>query len=244
MTVAVVAIDGPSGAGKSTVARRLAAALGWDYLDTGAMYRAIALKADRLGIALDDDPGLGLLCRETEISLRRAPDGGLRVVLDGEDVTEAIREHRVSELASRVSARLPVREAMTRYQRRLGEAAPSVLEGRDIGTVVFPDALVKVFLTASLEERARRRAQELMGRGQRVAYEDVLEDLRSRDANDSSREHAPLRPAPGSLQIDTTGMNVDEAVGKVIRAVRACLATSFVPKPPEIFSGEAGGPDR
>jgi cytidylate kinase len=223
VTVTVVAIDGPSGAGKSTVARRVAAAVGWEYIDTGAMYRAIGLKADRLGIAHDDDPGLEALCHETQISLRRLPDGSLRVVLDGEDVTETIREHRVSELASRVSARLPVREAMTRFQRRLGEAAPSVLEGRDIGTIVFPDALVKIFLTASVEERARRRAEELTRRGEQVAYEDVLADVRQRDTNDSSREYAPLRPAPGSLWIDTTQMTIEEAVREVIRAVGAAV---------------------
>jgi cytidylate kinase len=223
MTIRVVALDGPSGAGKSTVARRLAARLGWNYVDTGAMYRSIGLKADALGVALDDDASLEELCCATEIGLDRAPDGSPRVTLDGEDVTLRIREHRVSELASRVSARRPVRAAMTRFQRQLGEAAPSVLEGRDIGTVVFPDALVKVFLTASAEERARRRSEELRGRGQSVRFEEVLADIRRRDANDSSREHAPLRAAGDAVRLDTSGLSIDEAVETLTRLVRNAL---------------------
>lgn len=212
----VVAIDGPSGAGKSTVARGAAARLGWNYIDTGAMYRAIGLKADREGVSLDDDPRLDALCRNTALELRRDEDGTLRVFLDGQDVSEAIREHRVSDLASRVSARRPVREAMSRYQRRLGSAAPSVLEGRDIGTVVFPDAQVKIFLTASDEERARRRTLELRARGQTVQREDVLRDLQQRDRNDSTREHAPLKAAPDAHVLDTTGLSVDEVVERVV----------------------------
>lgn len=216
----VVAIDGPSGAGKSTVARLLAEHLGWNHVDTGAMYRSIGLKADRLGVALDDDEALELLCRETTLDLRRGADGAARVLLDGEDVTEAIREHRVSDLASRVSARRPVREAMARYQRRLGETAPSVLEGRDIGTVVFPDALLKVFLTAADEERARRRTAELASRGQEARYEDVLADIRERDHQDSSREHAPLRPADDARVVDTTGLPISRVVEELAELVR------------------------
>ncbi len=216
MTVRVVAIDGPSGAGKSTVARLLARRLGWTYIDTGAMYRAIGLKADRRGVDLEDDAALERLCRETRLELRPDPEGGVRVYLDGEDVSEAIREHRVSDLASRVSARKPVREAMGRFQRRLGEAAPAVLEGRDIGTVIFPDAILKVFLTASDEERARRRARELRERGQEVDYDTVLADIRRRDAHDSSRVHAPLRPAPDAVRLDTTGMDVGQVVERLV----------------------------
>ncbi|GAB4260334.1 (d)CMP kinase [Deferrisoma sp.] len=216
----VVAIDGPSGAGKSTVARAVARALGWTYVDTGAMYRAVGLKADREGVALDDDAGLDALCRMTRIEFREDAEGQNRIFLDGEDVSEAIREHRVSDLASRVSARKPVREAMGRYQRRLGERSPSVLEGRDIGTVIFPDARVKVFLTASAEERARRRTEELRQRGQEVAYERVLADIEARDRNDSSRAHAPLRPAEDAVVIDTTGLPVEEVVARIVNLVR------------------------
>lgn len=232
MTYPIVAIDGPSGAGKSTVARRLAARLGWNYIDTGAMYRSIGLKADRLGIALDDDTGLECLCRMTRLELVRREDGSDGIIMDGEDVSEAIRQHRVSALASRVSARRPVREAMVRFQRELGQAAPSVLEGRDIGTVVFPDCLLKIFLTASDEERARRRAEELRRRGQKVAYEDVLDDIRKRDTDDSAREHAPLRPAADAHRVDTTGLCVEEVVARVARMVEEALqATANAPEP-------------
>lgn len=221
--LAVVAIDGPSGAGKSTVARLLAERLGWNHVDTGAMYRSIGLKADRVGLALDDDEGLERLCRETTLDLRRGADGAARVFLDGEDVTEAIREHRVSELASRVSARRPVREAMARYQRRLGASAPAVVEGRDMGTVVFPDALLKVFLTAAAEERARRRTAELASRGQEARYEDVLADIRARDRQDSSREYAPLRPADDARVVDTTGLPITRVVEEIAELVKGAL---------------------
>ncbi len=220
----VVAIDGPSGAGKSTVARRLAAHLGWRYIDTGAMYRSVGLKADRAGVSLLDDAALAALCAGTSIDLVPQPGGELAVLLDGEDVSRAIREHRVSDLASRVSARRPVRDAMAGYQRRLGEAAPSVLEGRDIGTVVFPDALLKVYLTASDEERARRRAEELRGRGEGVDPATVLADIRQRDAADRSRAHAPLRAAADALRVDTTGRSIEQVVQQLAEAVAQRLA--------------------
>ncbi|MBI5014286.1 MAG: (d)CMP kinase [Deltaproteobacteria bacterium] len=219
----VVAVDGPSGAGKSTVARSLAGRLGWNHVDTGAMYRSIGLKADRLGVALDDDAALEAVCRETRLELGRRPDGTLAVLLDGEDVSEAIREHRVSELASRVSARAPVRAAMTGYQRELGLASPSVLEGRDIGTVVFPDAVLKVYLTASDLERAERRARELELRGEPVDREQLLGDLRERDRADSVRAHAPLRQAPDAVVVDTTGRGVDEVVELLVQLVHEAV---------------------
>lgn len=224
MSVRVVAIDGPSGAGKSTVARRLAARLGWQHIDTGAMYRAVGLKADRRGVDFRDDGALERLCGETAIELRPSADGSPRVFLDGEDVSAAIREHRVSELASRVSTRRPVRSAMARYQRELGEARPSVLEGRDIGTVVFPDALLKIYLTATGEERARRRTAELSARGQAVDAAAVLADLRARDEQDSSREHAPLRAAADARVVDTTGLTVDQVVEHLAALVAKALA--------------------
>ncbi|MBI5442989.1 MAG: (d)CMP kinase [Deltaproteobacteria bacterium] len=224
----VVAIDGPSGAGKSTTARALAERLGWNYIDTGAMYRSIGLKADRLGISLQDDEGLERMLRTTKVELRRNAEGTLRILLDGEDVSEAIREHRVSSLASLVSARRPVREAMAGFQRSLGCAAPSVLEGRDIGTVVFPDALLKLYLLASPEERARRRAAELSTRGQPVSAEDVLRDIRRRDEDDSSREHAPLRAAADAVEVDTTSLTATEVIERLEALVRARLPGSDV----------------
>ena len=219
----VVAIDGPSGAGKSTVARTLAARLGWSYIDTGAMYRSVGLKADRLGVPLDDDPALARLCAATRIDVTPDPAGGVRVLLDGEDVSAVIREHRVSELASRVSARRPVREAMTGYQRQLGERHPAVLEGRDIGTVVFPDAFVKIFLTAAAEERARRRTEELRSRGQPADEGSVLADIRRRDEQDSGRVHAPLRPAADAVLVDTTGLGVEAVVHRLVEIVEMGL---------------------
>jgi len=210
--LAVVAIDGPAGAGKSTVAKAVAKALGWGYLDTGAMYRAIGLKADRLGIALDDDTALSRMCRETVLEMERSGEGDLRILLDGEDVSRAIRENRVSDLASRVSARKPVREAMSGFQRRVGAAGPTVAEGRDMGTVVFPDALVKVFLTADPEKRADRRVRDLEAMGQEANREKILAEIIARDASDSSREHAPLKPASDSVLVDTSIMTVDEVV--------------------------------
>jgi cytidylate kinase len=222
--VLVVAVDGPSGAGKTTVARRLAERLGWNHIDTGAMYRSIGLKADRLGVALDDDQALESLCRGTQLEFVRCDDGTRRVLLDGEDVSEAIREHRVSDLASRVSARKPVREAMTRYQRALGLVSPSVLEGRDIGTVVFPDAFLKIYLTASDEERAERRARELEARGQTMDPARLLRDIQARDRSDSAREHAPLRPAEDSVVYDTTGQGIEEVVEALTRLAEEALS--------------------
>jgi len=224
----VVAIDGPSGAGKSTVARALAARLGWSYIDTGAMYRSVGLKADRSGVPLDDDPALERLCAETRIDLVPEPAGGGRVLLDGEDVSAAIREHRVSELASRVSARRPVRDAMTGYQRRLGERHPAVLEGRDIGTVVFPDALVKIFLTAAAEERARRRTEELLSRGQPADEDSILADILRRDQQDSDRAHAPLRPAADAMQVDTTGLTIESVVDRLVEIVESGLGSGKI----------------
>jgi cytidylate kinase len=208
----VIAIDGPSGAGKSTVAKAVAASLGWSYLDTGAMYRAVGLKADRAGVAFDDDRELERLCAATEITF--TPQG--QVLLDGDDVSALIREHRVSDLASRVSARKPVRAAMGSFQRAIGEATPTVAEGRDMGTVIFPDARLKVFLTADAPTRARRRTLELESRGQTPDYESILADIEERDNNDSTREHAPLKAAQDARLLDTSGIGVDEVVQAVV----------------------------
>lgn len=198
----VVAIDGPAGAGKSTVARASARALGFTYLDSGAMYRAVGLMAQRHGGAASE--------RAEELDIRL----GDRVLVNGEDVTEAIRTPEVSEAASKVATNPAVREALVKKQRELLSDGDWVAEGRDIGTVVAPDAAVKVFLTASPEERARRRAEELGTDAQTV-----LKDQALRDAQDMEREHSPLMAAPGAVQLDTSGLSVDEVVDRIVGLV-------------------------
>jgi CMP/dCMP kinase len=206
----VIAIDGPAGAGKSTVARAAAAALGFTYLDSGAMYRCVALAGIERGADLDDPGEMGELAGGLEFTL-----DGQRVLLDGRDVSAAIREPRVSDAASRVSVHPPVREALVAEQRRLIESGRYVAEGRDIGTVVSPEAPLKVFLTASAEERARRRAAQS---GEEMAT--VLAAQRERDARDESREHSALRPAPDAVELDTTGMSLEEVVERIVRLAR------------------------
>lgn len=198
----VVAIDGPAGAGKSTVARAVARALGFTYLDSGAMYRSVALAALRRGA----EPAA--VASSVRIEL------GDRVRLDGCDVTEAIRSPPISEEASRVAVDPAVRAAMANQQRRLLASGDWVAEGRDIGTVVAPGAEVKIFLTASAAERARRRAAELG-----IDPQTVLAELEVRDRRDSTREHSPLAPAPGANVIDTTGLTLDEVVGRIVTLV-------------------------
>lgn len=198
----VVAIDGPAGAGKSTVARAVAQALGFTYLDTGAMYRCVGLAAARRGVAPAD------VAATVRIEL------GERVLLDGEDVTEAIRTPEASEGASRAAADPAVREAMVAQQQRIVAAGDWVAEGRDIGTVVAPDAAVKVFLTASPEERARRRAEQI---GADVAT--VLAEQAIRDERDSTREHAPLAAAADAVELDTTGLTLEDVVARVTALV-------------------------
>jgi cytidylate kinase len=206
----VIAIDGPAGAGKSTVARAVAAALGFTYLDSGAMYRCVALAGIEAGAELDDAEEMGRLAGLLRIEL-----DGDRVSLDGRDVSAAIREPRVTEAASRVSVHPPVREAMVARQRELIAAGRYVAEGRDIGTVVSPDAPLKVFLTASAEERARRRAAQT---GEDAAA--VLAAQRERDERDETREHSALRAADDAVEIDTTGLGLDEVVARVVALAR------------------------
>ncbi len=206
----VIAIDGPAGAGKSTVARGVAAALGFTYLDSGAMYRSVALAALDTGSDPDDPEVMGDLAGRIEIGME-----GERITLDGDDVSERIRTPEVSAAASRVSVHPAVREALVRRQRALIEAADYVAEGRDIGTVVSPDAPLKVFLTASEEERARRRAAE--------SGEDpsaVLAAQRDRDGRDRDREHGALRPAGDAVELDTTGLAIRDVVARVVDMAR------------------------
>lgn len=215
----IVAIDGPAGAGKSTLARRIAARLGYLYIDTGAMYRAVALWAERNGIAIDEALKLEQLALAAEIELRSNP---LSVTLNGEDVTEAIRRPEMSQAASKASAIPGVRRALVEKQRRMGEQNSIVMEGRDIGTVVFPDATIKIFLDAAPEVRARRRLEELTSKGQsQLTFEGVLKDINERDHRDRSRSEAPLMQAPDAEYIDSSSNSIEEVEERLLTLVRS-----------------------
>jgi cytidylate kinase len=219
----IVAIDGPAGAGKSTVARRLADALGFVLVDTGAMYRAVALAAQRAGVGWSEGAVVGEIA--ASIVARRAlvferdPEKGVRVWLDGEDVTGAIRVPEVGMGASTVSAHKQVRDALLDMQRQAGQGGGVVLEGRDIGTVVFPDAEVKFFLTARPEVRARRRYDELAAKGAHTTLEETVEEVRRRDEQDTTRLLAPLRRAADATLLDDSDITVDETVARMVALV-------------------------
>lgn len=215
----VITIDGPAAAGKSTTARAVAARLGVLYLDTGALYRALALKVMENGVKAEDLGQIDQCLRETEIELSGEP-GKPRVWLDGAEVSEALRTPAVSELASRLAALAIVRARLGEIQRGIAERGPLVAEGRDLGTVVFPEAAVKIYLDADLETRARRRHRELQSRGIPATLEQVREDLERRDHRDQGRVEAPLRPAEDAVVVDTTGMTPEAQVEAVLEAVR------------------------
>ena len=214
-----IAIDGPSGAGKSTVAKALAKKLGYTYIDTGAMYRAVALKAREKGIRTDEETSLNTLASSLRISFLSDPSD-TRVFCDGEDVTEAIRSPEMGVLASDISRKRGVREALVQRQREMGEGGGAVMEGRDIGTVVFPHAQVKFYLDALPEERARRRFRELTEKGLKVGFQEILQEVVTRDQNDMSRDVSPLRKADDAVLIDSTHRSVDEVVEEMVRWVR------------------------
>lgn len=220
----VIAIDGPSGAGKSTVAHLLAERLGYLQIDTGAMYRAVAWLLDQAGIDPDDLEAVKRLCSTVDIRLERQA-GLQRVIANGQDVSALIRTPEMSLMTSRVSALRPVREAMMQAQRRMGARGGVVLEGRDIGTVVFPDADVKFFLSASAEERGRRRYLELAARGQQVTLEETVRAVAERDLQDSQRDLAPLRMAADAIAVDSSGRSVDEVLDSMVDACRNTLRT-------------------
>ena len=216
----VVAIDGPSGAGKSTVARAIAKELGLLYLDTGALYRAVAWKAAQTGIDPTDTNAMTALCDATSITLMPDGDGGNRVLVDGEDVSDQIRTQSVARLASDVSAQPCVRAALLNLQRRMGDEGGVVLDGRDIGTVVFPDADVKIYLDADPEERAERRFNELTARGEKADLATILAEVNARDEADKNRAIAPLKQAADADVIDSTAMGVDEVIEHICFIVR------------------------
>ena len=221
----IVAIDGPAGAGKSTVSKLLARRLGFVLVDTGAIYRCVALLAIRANVALDDDAKLVALLGDLEVSFAVVGDE-LRVMLGKEDVSSTIRTPEVSMAASKVSSRPPVRSGLLSLQRRLALEAErgAILEGRDIGTVVFPDADLKFFLEARPEARARRRYEELFQKGVEISFDDVLADQTKRDRDDSSRAVAPLKAALDAIHVDSTKMPISEVVQAMEKVIRDRLA--------------------
>ncbi len=214
-----IAIDGPAGAGKSTVARALAEKLGYTYIDTGAMYRAVTLMALRKGIDLRDRESLTQMARTVSIELIPGCHGGPKVLLNGTDVSEDIRNQRVSQNVSLVAMAPGVRKHLVELQRAMASRGGVVMEGRDIGTVVLPDAPVKIFLTASHQERARRRREELAAKGNIIAQEQMEKEIITRDQLDSTRAADPLIQAAGAVQIDSTFFSVDEVVAMIMALI-------------------------
>ncbi|MEV2226218.1 (d)CMP kinase [Nocardia vinacea] len=218
-TPLVVAMDGPSGTGKSSVSRRLATRLDASYLDTGAMYRVATLRVLRAGVELTDSAAIGAAVKELPLTIGTDPSREL-ILLDGEDVSSEIRGNAVTRAVSAVSAVAEVRELLVALQREIASAAQRiVVEGRDIGTVVLPDADAKIYLTASAEARAQRRNQQNIAEGRGDDYEGVLADVQRRDTLDSTRTVSPLRPADDAVQVDTSELNMDEVIDELYRVV-------------------------
>jgi len=216
----IIAIDGPAGAGKSTIARMIARKLSFLYIDTGAIYRALTLKVLEKQINISDVNAIVDTAAATVIDLINSQDGSLKVFLDGRDVSREIRQPRVTRFVSDIAKIKEVRHILIKLQRKLGKAQDSVLDGRDIGTVVFPDADKKFYLDAQFEERVMRRYKELKALGENITLEDVATDLRNRDTIDSTRECAPLKKAEDAIYIDTTTMSIEEVINKVLTYIR------------------------
>ncbi len=210
-----IAIDGPGGAGKSTIAKQVAKALDIDYIDTGAMYRAVGYKLIRDDVDMYDKDALLAMLDATDIDF-----SGGRTILDGEDISDRIRTQEISRKASECSALAPVRAKLVELQKKMGSTKSVIMDGRDIGTVVLKDAELKIYLTASAEERASRRHRELLLKGEDISYEKVLADMQERDYNDMHREITPLRKADDAIELDTTGMSIDEVTEYILRKVK------------------------
>lgn len=209
-----IAIDGPGGAGKSTIAKQVARALDIDYIDTGAMYRAVGYKLIRDNVDMYDEDALLAMLEATDIDF-----SGGKTILDGEDISDRIRTQEISRKASECSALAPVRAKLVELQKKMGSTKSVIMDGRDIGTVVLKDAELKIYLTASAEERAERRYKELLLKGEDISYEKVLADMQERDYNDMHREITPLRKADDAIELDTTGMSIDEVTEYILRKV-------------------------
>ncbi|WP_141452668.1 (d)CMP kinase [Pseudoxanthomonas sp. z9] len=217
-TIPVLTIDGPSGAGKGTVSRIVADRLGWHYLDSGALYRAVGVAASWADLDISDPAALVRCTFDTQVRFQDGPQG-LRVIVDDVDATEELRLETTGALASAIAAIPEVRSALKERQRAFRQLPGLVADGRDMGTVIFPDASYKVFLTASAEERAERRYKQLKDKGVSVTLDGLLREILARDARDAQRTVAPLRPADDAVHIDTTGLGIDEVVGRVLAIV-------------------------
>ena len=215
-----IAIDGPAGAGKSTLARQAAKKLGFLYVDTGAIYRTVALRAYRAGADPSDAAQVAPLLKDMDIRMDYGADGEQRMFLDGEDVSAAIREHQVSALASKVAALKEVRDFLLDFQRKLSREHDVLMDGRDIGTVVLPNANVKIFLTAAAESRAQRRVLDLEARGQHADFDTILHDIIARDEQDRNRAVAPLRQAEDAVLLDTTKLNLEESLEALLSIIK------------------------
>ena len=220
-----VAIDGPAGAGKSTIARRLARELGYRYVDTGAIYRTVAYFMDLWGVSPKDVDGVTRYIDELTVGIEYDEDGVQHMIMNGMDVTEDIRSQDISQKASLISAHAVVREMLLDMQREVAQRFNVIMDGRDIGTVVLPKATVKIFLTASAEVRAKRRTDELLAKGQKADYDTVLKEIRQRDYQDTHREIAPLKMARDSVKVDTSDMNLEQAV----EAIRNIIMKKVAP---------------
>ena len=218
-----VAIDGPAGAGKSTMAKRVAGELGFLYVDTGAIYRTVGYHMWLMGIGPKDADGIRRCLDDVNIEIRHQDDGVQHMILNGKDVTGEIRTPEMSKYASGVSAQKCVRDFLLEMQRKFARRHNVVMDGRDIGTVVLPNAQVKIFLTASAEERARRRFEELSQKGEKVSFEKVLQDMKQRDKQDTERAIAPLKAAPDAVKLDTSGNTIEQSIDEILAIVRRKL---------------------
>ena len=221
----VITIDGPSGAGKSTVSQLLAERLGYTYVDTGALYRLVALKVKREHCDPSDEKALSMLSRDLDVAFKQQ-NGMVRVFLEGTDVTEDIRTPEMSLLASRVSAQKVVRDALLGIQRKFGDDGGIVVEGRDMGSVVFPDAEVKFFLDASLETRCKRRDDQYRAKGKIFDPGTITQEIAQRDLNDTTRSLSPLKPADGAVVIDSTNFSIEEVVGEMLKVIQQSFSPS------------------